>query len=509
MSNKVIVKVGSLRGKLINCPKKVEYQINKACSYYAENYQFADAYIDGKWDGKIKKYSLSYHTFPSGLMYRICQILKNNKLLYEIQDSRKTFEWTEARVIKNLKHFKFQLRPYQVDGLIRGLNVPYMVYWWATSAGKTVQFAATITALKMDRFRRTLIVVSTKDLARQHREELGSMLRMKIGLIEEGRFEPEDVTVAVINTLWNKSVQNKNRTVINYLNKIEHLILDEAHHTIDSKMFKQTVRKCSGTIARHGFSGTPFNLSTSDLELESVTGPPLSRVTMSFLIKEGFVSRPEITMFKYDSPNLSKGLMYASAYAKGIVDSEIRNEIVSAVALHEYNHIDEPTILIIIRIIRHGKILKDLLEDAGIYPDDIRFIHGSTPDETRMMVKNEFKNKDVRVVIASSIWVEGIDIPTVGVLISADGGGGKEITDTKGIRSVIQKTGRVIRKPILPGEIDVRTDIENIVRIYDMVDSCEKNLLRHSINRFLTFKMEPEFRVEEVKYASWKSKNAT
>ena len=38
MSNKVIVKVGSLRGKLINCPKRVEYRINKACSYYAENY---------------------------------------------------------------------------------------------------------------------------------------------------------------------------------------------------------------------------------------------------------------------------------------------------------------------------------------------------------------------------------------------------------------------------------------------------------------------------------------
>ena len=502
----VRIEVNSVRGRIFGCPKKIEKELYKLCSYRAYNYQFSDAYIDGRWDGYVRKFSLKTHSFPSGLLYRITKFLEKKGFDVEVKDLRKKFEWTEERVLKNLKNFKFSLRPYQIDGLIKGLNIPYLVFWWATSSGKTVQFSALISALKLEDFRVTLVLVSNKDLAAQHRKELGSMLETNVGLIEEGRFEPDRITVAVINTLWIKAVKNKNRKVIKYLESVEHLISDETHHIIDSKMFKQTINKCVNTVARHGFSGTPFSLTTDDLELEAVTGPPLSRVSMSKLINEGWVSIPTIFMIKYESDLIRYANNYAELYRKKIVENFDRNKIISEIVADEFFSSETNSILVIIRIINHGKILKDMFIDEGIDPEEIAYIHGSTHNLKRAEVKEQFRKKNIRLVIASSIWTEGIDIPTVDVLVQADAGGGKEITDNKGIRAVIQKIGRVIRKPIEEGELDVNQNKESYVRVYDFFDDTHKDLIRHSMNRFMTYKMEKSFIVKEVKYAVGKSK---
>ncbi len=491
--------VDSINGKIFGLPIKAENVLYKELSYLVDGYIYSDRYIMGYWDGYVHKYNKNKHSFPSGLLYRVGKFLKKHNFEFEIVDNRKKFEWTEEKVLNNLSDFKYSLRPYQIDGLIRGLNVPYMVFWWATSAGKTVQFSALISALKQEDYRWTLILVSTKDLAFQHRLEIGKMLDVKIGLIEEGRFEPERITVAVINTLWQKGIKQKNKEVLKYLGKIEHLISDESHRIIDSKMFKQTIMKCSNTIARHGFSGTPFSLSTDDLELESVTGPPLSRVSMSKLIKEGWVSVPKIFMVRYPSFEIGFVKNYMEAYSKGIVKNDIRNSIIGKVVYSEYENTDK-TILIIIRIIDHGNRIKKILLDKGVLPEDIEFISGSTSPFKRNEVKEAFRRKELRIVIASSIWVEGIDIPTVDVLVEADGGGAGSLTDSKGIRSAIQKVGRVIRKPVLLGDQDVRCDVENIVHIYDFFDDNHKYLRNHSLNRFLTYKTEKEFHVKEVKY---------
>jgi len=494
----VKIKVDSIKGKIFGLDSGIEKELYEICSYKTNDYMFSEAYMNGFWDGYIRKYSKKTHTFPSGLLFRVTNFLKKKKIVCVVEDTRRKFNWDEDKVLENLEDFKFVLRPYQIDGLITGLNVPYMVFWWATSAGKTVQFSALISALKLNDYRNTLILVANRDLAAQHRKEIGGMLDVKVGLIEEGRFEPEKITVAVINTLWIKGVKAKNKKVVKYLNEIEHLISDEAHRIIDSKMFKQTINQCKNTIARHGFSGTPFSLSTDDIELESVTGPPLSKVTMSRLVDEGWVSKPHIFMCRYKSPPLGYSRVFATTYSNGIVKNDIRNKHIRDVIIKEYENTDK-TILVIIRIIDHGKKIKELLLDYGVHLSDIEYIHGSTPDFKRNEVKERFRNKEIRIVIASSIWVEGIDIPTVDVLVIADAGGGKDITDTRGIRAVIQKIGRVIRKPILEGECDVLCDVENLVHIYDFFDDNQKDLRKHSLNRYMTYKMERSFLVEEVR----------
>lgn len=504
----IIVRVNSIKGQILNCSSDISFDLYEKLSYQAYNYQFSDQYINGFWDGKIRKFSRKTNSFSSGLLYRVLIYLKKKKIPYILEDTRKKFYWDEETIYENMEDFKFSLRPYQVDGLIMGLNHPYMIYWWATSSGKTVQFSALISSLKINgNFRKTLVLVSNKDLAAQHRIEMEDMLGVKIGRIEEGKFEPKLVTVAVINTLWQGALKKKNKNFIKYLGDIEHLISDEAHHIIDSKMFKQTIAKCTKTVARHGFSGSPFSLTTDDLELESITGPPLSRVSMSDLILGGWVSRPVIYMIKYDSSWLHHASNHAEVYRKKIVEELVRNEIIIDIVNEEYIK-NNQIVLILVRIIDHGKILSKMLIDSGIPKDEFVFIHGSTPDYSRMKVKEGMKKGDFRLVIASQIWNEGIDVPSINVLIKADAGGGKEIQDNRGIRSVIQQTGRVIRKPINQEEGDVDISIENLVKIYDFFDETHKDLLRHSINRINTFSMEKEFIIRKVKYEKAKGERS-
>jgi len=490
--------VNSTRGKIYDCPSLLAKKIAKSCRYRALNYQFMDAYLDGRWDGYVNKFNLKTNTFPSGLLYRIIKILKKEKIRFEIIDERHKLIWKNDSVLNNIDNFGYVLRDYQIDGLITGLNNPYMVFWWATSSGKTVQFAALCSALKQEEFRKTLILVTTKDLAAQHREEMGEMLGEKIGLIEEGRFEPEKITVAVINTLFNKAVRKKDKGVIKFLNSVEYLIIDESHHLIDSKTMKAVVNKCTNTVARHGFSGTPYSLTTDDIELECLTGPPLSKITMSDLITGGWVSKPEITMIHYDHPWLSGKINYAVAYNSQIVNNQARNKIITNIAFKEYS-INNKIVLVLIRIIKHGAMLFEMLQQKGLYVGEVEFIHGSSLKIHRKEVKEKMKRGELRLVIASQIWNEGIDVPSIDILVKADGGGGNSVTDTKGVRSVIQQVGRVVRKPVKDGELDVDNTIENTVKIYDFYDNVHKDLVRHSKNRLDTYKMEPKFKVREIK----------
>jgi len=498
MTNPLKIIVNPTKGQILNCPKDISDKLFDLCSYQFFNYQYSQAYIDGYWDGYVRKFSKITKSFPAGLLFKILSFLKKEKAEFKVVDSRRELDWEESTVIKNINNFKFTLRPYQIDGVMAGLKFPYMVFWWATSSGKTVLFSALISALKAKTFKKTLILVANKDLASQHREEIGSMLEEKIGVIEEGKFNPRQITVAVINTLWQKAIKKKDKQVLKYLSNVDHLILDECHRIIDSKMFKNTIAQCKNTIARHGFSGSPYSLTSDDIELECLTGPPLSKVTMSQLIREGWTSRPEIFMIKFPCEKKVSGGNHHQVYSSGIVENKIRNEIILSIVLEEYSLGN--FILVLVKSIKHGIDLKKMFIKEEIFSEDFAYIHGSTNKDLRSKVREQFKKKNLKIVIASQIWNEGIDIPAIDVLIKADGGGGSEVQEGKGIRSVIQQTGRILRKPILDGSQDVDEKTENVVRVYDFFDDCHKDLARHSFNRLETYNLEKEFTVKLISF---------
>ena len=68
---------------------------------------------------------------------------------------------------------------------------------------------------------------------------------------------------------------------------------------------------------------------------------------------------------------------------------------------------------------------------------ECEFVYGDTKSDVREKVKADLKTKKLKCVICSTIWTEGINVPSLDVIINAAGG--------KSERIIRQLRGRGVR----------------------------------------------------------------
>ena len=154
-----------------------------------------------------------------------------------------------------------------------------------------------------------------------------------------------------------------------------------------------------------------------------------------------------------------------------IVENETRNKLIvdSAKSLIEKKYIP----LALFKQVRHGKILFDMMKNVGI---KCEMIYGDDTLERRTEVKHMLLNKDIELVLASTILDLGVDWPFLSGLILC--GGGKS-----SIRA-LQRIGRVIRS-------HKDKQYAAIVDFYDQV----KFLKSHSLERCRVYASEEGFEI--------------
>ncbi len=87
--------------------------------------------------------------------------------------------------------------------------------------------------------------------------------------------------------------------------------------------------------------------------------------------------------------------------------------------------------LIIVTQINHGDMLQQLLPEST-------FVNGKEQLETRKQIIKDIKNRKIKNIIATTIYDEGVDLPSIDNLIIACGG--------KSEIKTIQRVGRGLRK---------------------------------------------------------------
>jgi len=102
----------------------------------------------------------------------------------------------------------------------------------------------------------------------------------------------------------------------------------------------------------------------------------------------------------------------------------------------------------------------------------------------------DFRAGEFSVLIGTSIYDEGIDIPAIGAGVNFAAGDSEIKT--------IQRLGRVIRRSKLPGDIDVDTSVSEDVYYMDFFDKSHKFVRKHSANRLEVYKGEEAFTVKLV-----------
>ena len=319
-----------------------------------------------------------------------------------------------------------------------------------TAAGKTIIMMGILRSYKNSP---TLILVHTKTLFNQIYEDLNNYFPcQKIGRIGAGIDDPQEITVGIIKSVAAREMSDW-----------EMVMVDECHHVNNLKsLYSQFFQKTKAPI-RFGFTATLPKDQRGLLTLEGLIGPVIGTTSHSELMEKGVLAVPRVKILEVPDSGIFRDLTgtYQEIYEKAIVNHRRRNmEIVTCA---KWNLKTDMSVLIMIEYIEHGNLLQKYLGDEFV------FLHGGISDKVVEEEKEKFSNKTRMGVIASRIWCEGTNIPSIGAIINASGG----LSDTK----TIQKFGRGLRK----------AEGKSEVWLYDFADQHHRHFQKHTLERLLTY----------------------
>jgi len=414
------------------------------------------------WNGITHLFRDSDKSFPAGLSERLAGAMQNAEYEIAFHDNRirpdSHPKLTDGYIVADP-------REWQTGAFEAAKANERGVFEAATGTGKTTLMAQNIAHYGQP----SLVLVNRNTLAKQTLTRFQSIIRFPhaenpFGIIGDGIWEPGLITIATYQTLHSMLISDKKGTM-EWLRLFKALHVDEAHH-VPARTFYDLTNATEECFYRYGYSATPFKSDKeTELRLVGVCGEIIYSYTALDAIKDGVLAPPHIYVVDPDFSRLAKAKAdedgkyhgkFGDEYKEGIVDHRERNHLLANLAeICADAHL--PT-LVLVRQNAQGRRLRQLIDDS-------EYINGSTSTEGREEAKRRLGSGDLPVLIASTIFNEGEDIPAVGALILGGGYRAEHLA--------MQMVGRGLRPS--PGK--------KFVLVFDCYDSQSFRLERHSKSR--------------------------
>jgi superfamily II DNA or RNA helicase len=210
------------------------------------------------------------------------------------------------------------------------------------------------------------------------------------------------------------------------------LLVDECHRIPAASAFV-TAMRCPAKI-RIGLTATPDREDNRQMRVIACTGTVTASRTAEELIDSGNLAKPRFEIYRipdWESCGYKKNMKWNDAVEYGIIGNAYRNDKITQIASKYHNA--GKTVLICVDRIAHGEILQNLLDEDAI---PCCLLTSGAKNKDRALAISEFGTHGDFVMI-STLLKEGVDIPSMDVIILAAGG--------KSAIAVIQKIGRVLR----------------------------------------------------------------
>jgi superfamily II DNA or RNA helicase len=478
------IQIENIRSRII--PKLdigIVGQISEECSYQTMGAEFSGAFQSGYWDGTKKLFNARLQNFPTGLLSRVRKILQNNNIPYQVEDLRRPL------IKREIPWFNptWPLREYQQEAVDLVLQYTRGTIKAGTGAGKTLILGGIIAKSGNN----TLVITHTTVVFEQtirHFEKwfCGQKKGFKIGRIGAGKCDIQPITVALLPSLTEsilpsnvKGTRKKSQKVRvvrehlrDYIKNIPSILIDEAHHVPVSTL-QVVMLAAENAILRVGVSATPWREDLQDILIEAMTGRQLADFPASYLIKRGYLAKPYIHLKKFRHKPQPRSLKYSELYEQEIAEHDGRNEFICDLAKPHINQ--NESVLIAVTRINHGINIENKLKP--LYGDKVRFVNGKNKPEELYQALLDIESKKLLCVIATTVYKEGADIPSLDVLINA-----KAQDSTV---DALQTIGRALRKG----------GNKETVTIYDICDEGCRWLGTHSTSRIDIYKTEQEFKL--------------
>jgi superfamily II DNA or RNA helicase len=259
------------------------------------------------------------------------------------------------------------------------------------SSGKTV---VTLEALRRLR-QRALILIHKKEIAAQWQERCEEFLKVPMGFIGDGKWDEQDITVALIQTLTSKKDKLLSE---NWYSNWGAVVLDEAHQvSADTRI--NVVQNFPSRIL-FGLSATP---GKQDLRVaEIMLGPAMQPLSKEEMYERGILIRPKIygvVTGYWAPPNMKYQTM-----EKQLIDHPVRNQIIADKIIDQQGSCQ----LVVSRRLRQLDILKNMCEAAGV--PRCFMLTGQDKLSRRQEVIHDAQENG-NCVVFSTLADEALDIP--------------------------------------------------------------------------------------------------
>jgi len=418
----------------IICAKRLTYT-DKKISFSNRN---KPAFL--RRSDKVCLYDHTNKTFPTGLLPKVCRALINSGFTVNLKNRIEPVSPTEWA----LPDWAYE---HQCEIVRVGVEQQRGIIKSPTGSGKSKAIAFLIMQYPDAQI---LVTVPSKQLLHQTAKEIEGVIGEKVGRIGDDLQDWQRVTVGIINSLSNLSSN------ADLFSSIQVLLVDECHKAA-SEYYVRVGNACRNTDVRLGFSATPWRENGDDLVMEGVLGPIILEISEKVLQENKLIMPVEYWAIEVPDPEF----VYAGAVREISRTGKVqysydhlpdgkpdRNEVVERALLY-YDKRNElivqvaeaflksdypyPAVVLVERI-SHGKHIQRLLKDKGY---EIEFISGDTKTKERKQALDDLGKKS-RLIIASSILKEGVDVPQLGVGIIAGGGSASS--------KIIQQIGRICRR---------------------------------------------------------------
>jgi superfamily II DNA or RNA helicase len=454
--------------------------MSMALSYLIPGHEYNFNFKMGRWDGRERLLTRKL-SFPSGLVVRVCEFLKFRGIPYEVienidyPDPQRSIIWNGP-----------SLYPYQNKIVERALEVNRGMIKVGTGGGKSLIIAKIVAEYNLP----TMVYVISLDLLSQMKETLEETLGIEVGIIGGGECIIRKITICSVWTAglacgekfkkstgedeitpdkWSPSDIQKEQ-IVQAVHDARLVILDEAQFAAANSI-RMILKYSTGAAYKLGLSATPERENDDSILLEAAFGSQICDISASELIRTGFLVPPKIAFRDIPSYHTKLPKKWPAVKSSYIVNNDIRNQILvqSVMTLLEMGR--RP--LLLFREIKHGQRLFEMISS------EVRteMVSGETSKEKRNSIRERFDKKEIDLILASSIFNQGINIPTLDALILACGGKSRGLT--------FQRIGRILRQA--PGKTDAL-----MVDTFDQAHYVNK----HSILRYQTYKTEPEFLIK-------------
>jgi superfamily II DNA or RNA helicase len=361
--------------------------------------------------------------FPTGLLSLVERILKSLNEPYSLKDLRikpaptLTLRW---------KNQPPRMRYYQAEMVDLALSKHRGVFESAVGSGKSRIITQIIKELEVV----TLVVLPSSTLVQQ---------TLRVLTLAFGKKHVEQVTtdkvkngkrlgnirlctIQTLASLQKQGIHNK------LVQDVQLLVCDEIHHS-GSKSYTNILSDLDHVFYRFGFTGTFLRNDSKTMDMHGFLSEKLYSYPAYKATIEGFLTPVQFHIHQLPGKSSKK---YQTEYSNNYGDNEPFLEEISKIIFNAAS--TEQILILVDRKATVGSVIHDYLNSQGI---DSTYVSGDHSKDIISEAIAEFNEKHIRILIASTVLGEGIDLFSTDRLILARGG--------KSEIAIVQAIGRAVR----------------------------------------------------------------